>query len=72
MDEGVLNNLRGGQIICMPIINKLTDTIMQGYPQEKFKAQWVGVVWVEFVTTSVILLPHQRIMNTEGGGGPLC
>jgi hypothetical protein len=27
---------------------------------------------VEFVTTSVILLPHQRIMNTEGGGGPLC
>ena len=32
----------------------------QGSPQEKFKAKWVGVVWVEFVTTSVIRITTSK------------
>ena len=32
----------------------------QGSPQDKFKAQWVGVVQVEFVTTSIILATKSK------------
>ena len=39
---------------------------MQGSPKEKFKAEWVGMVWV---ATSIIWLPHQRNMIIEGMGG---
>ena len=34
--------------------------IGRGYPQEKFTVQRVGVVWSEFVTTSIILVATSK------------
>ena len=45
------------------------DRHTQGSPQDKMKAQRMGVVWTEFVTTSIIWLPHQRNRTMEGIGG---
>ena len=41
---------------------------MQGSPQDNFKVQQVGVVWVEFVTISIIFGTHLRnqAVNAQG------
>ena len=49
--------------------------MFQGSPQDTFKAQWMSVVWVEFVTTSIIFATtSKRCSYIEGmgeGGGLL-
>ena len=38
-------------------------------PRENFKVEWVGVVWVEFVSTSINLATTLKIY---GHSKPLC
>ena len=47
---------------CMPRVcnTEMLRNNIQGSPQEIFKAQWVGVVWAEFVTTSIILVATSK------------
>ena len=46
---------------CIPrVCNTEKLGNIQGSPQELFKAQWVGVFWAEFVTTSIILVATSK------------
>ena len=47
-------------------VHKRLSYPQQGSPQANIKAEWVGVVWVESVTTSMDSLPTS---NNEGRGG---
>ena len=54
----------GGSIVLLALSAKDVDSstnIILAFansflPEEKFKAWWVGVVWAEFVTTSIIVV----------------
>ena len=52
-------------------IYNLTTIIQryQGSPQEKFKAEWVGVVWAEFVSTSIALVTTLKEYSYRRHGG---
>ena len=51
---------------CLEILLTLRDCaaislLNQGSPQTDAKADWVGVVWAEFATTSIDLLPTSKL-----------
>ena len=37
---------------------------IQGSPQADIKAEWVGVVWAGFVTTSILFPSHIKVKLT--------
>ena len=60
LDSPIISIHRKSQVCVQPIrLTCLTCTCnmyVQGSPQEKFKAERMGVVWAWFVTTSIFLV----------------
>ena len=46
-------------------------TIKQGSPQEKIKAELVGVAWAGFVTTLIILVATSKKYLLKAWGGAM-
>ena len=53
--------LRWFSHVSMSVHFGLNVAGMQGSPQVDIKAEWMGVVWAEFVTTSIDFLPTPKL-----------